>query len=248
MEKMERPWGNYTVLEKMKIITLHPHEKLSLQSHEKRDELWRIVNGSGVVTIGNNKYSAFTGQTFSIPKKEIHRVEAGNDGIVFVEVATGEVFEEDIIRYEDVYGRENGSCVVVASGYFDPLHVGHIEYLKLAASLGNKLIVILNNDKQAALKKGRNFMKEDERKVVIEALKYVDKVFLSIDTDRTVCESIRKLSEKEKISIFAKGGDRSAEEIPERMVCDELNIDIVDGLGLKIQSSSFLIKQSMLNK
>jgi len=130
--------------------------------------------------------------------------------------------------------------VVVVSGYFDPLHVGHIEYLKMAKSLGDKLIVILNNDKQAELKKSKAFMPEQERKIILEALKMVDEVFLSIDEDVSVCKSLEFI----KPNIFAKGGDRFNNEIPEREICNKLGIKMVDGLGNKIQSSSWLIKGS----
>jgi cytidyltransferase-like protein len=127
--------------------------------------------------------------------------------------------------------------IIVASGYFDPIHVGHIEYLRKAKELGGKLIVIVNNDKQATLKKGFSFMDEKERMEVVRNIKYVDEVFLSIDEDKTVCKSLEKL----KPNIFAKGGDRNSSNIPESEVCDKYNIEIVDGLGEKIQSSSNLI-------
>ena len=126
--------------------------------------------------------------------------------------------------------------IVVTSGYFDPLHVGHIECLELAKQLGDKLIVIVNSDLQAKLKKGKSFMKQEDRIKIILALKCVDEVFLSIDKDKSQCESLRYL----KPDIFAKGGDRMAGEIPELKVCKELGIDIVDGLGKKIRSSSKL--------
>ena len=124
--------------------------------------------------------------------------------------------------------------IVVTSGYFDPLHVGHLECLELAKQLGDKLIVIVNSDLQAKLKKGKSFMNEQDRMKIILALKCVDEVFLSIDKDKTQCESLRHL----KPTIFAKGGDRTSTEIPEAKVCNELGVDIVDSLGAKIRSSS----------
>tara|TARA_B100001029_G_C15027425_1_gene434586 strand:- start:279 stop:686 length:408 start_codon:yes stop_codon:yes gene_type:complete len=124
--------------------------------------------------------------------------------------------------------------VVVTSGYFDPLHVGHIECLELAKALGSKLIVIVNNDHQAKLKKGKSFMSENDRMKIVYSLKCVDEVFLSIDKDKSICQSLKFLSP----DIFAKGGDRSKGEIPETKICKELNIKIVDGLGKKIRSSS----------
>ena len=128
--------------------------------------------------------------------------------------------------------------IIAVSGYFDPLHVGHIELFKLAKALGDKLIVIVNNDKQTEMKKGKYFMPAEERKKILEELQCVDEVFISIDKDRTVCESLKKVHP----DVFANGGDRHNYEIPEAKICREFGIEIVDGLGDKIQSSSDLIK------
>ena len=124
--------------------------------------------------------------------------------------------------------------VVAVSGYFDPLHVGHLEYLEMAKQLGDKLIVIVNNDKQALLKKGKSFMNENDRPEIVSALKCVDEVFLSIDEDKSVCRSLEVI----KPNIFGNGGDRSLSEIPETAVMKKFNIKMVDGLGEKIRSSS----------
>ena len=126
--------------------------------------------------------------------------------------------------------------VVATSGYFDPLHVGHIECLELAKQLGDKLIVIVNSDFQTKLKKGKSFMNQDDRMKIIASLKCVDEVFLSIDKDKSQCETLKYL----KPNIFAKGGDRTSKEIPESEICAELGIKIIDGLGKKIRSSSEL--------
>ena len=124
--------------------------------------------------------------------------------------------------------------VVAVSGYFDPIHVGHLEYLKMAKSLGDKLVVIINSDYQAGLKKGKSFMPEEDRLEIVQALRCVDEVFLSIDKDKSVCKSLEYL----KPDIFANGGDRSLEEIPETAVMKKYNIEMVDGLGEKIRSSN----------
>ena len=124
--------------------------------------------------------------------------------------------------------------VVSVSGYFDPLHVGHIEYFELSKKLGDKLIVIINNDIQAKLKKGKSFMSEKDRAKIISSLVCVDEVFISIDNDTTQCKSLEFL----KPNIFANGGDRNNDEIPEANICKKLNIQIIDGLGKKIRSSS----------
>ena len=125
---------------------------------------------------------------------------------------------------------------VAISGYFDPIHVGHIEYIKSAKQLGDLLVVIVNNNHQCELKKGKHFMDEKDRLIIVDSLKYVDEVFLSIDNDKTVCKSLEFL----KPNIFANGGDRKNFEIPESSVCSKHNIDIIDGLGDKIRSSSDL--------
>jgi cytidyltransferase-like protein len=130
--------------------------------------------------------------------------------------------------------------IIAASGYFDPIHVGHIECLELAKKLGDRLVVIVNNDNQAVLKKGKPFMKQEERLKIVQSLRCVDEVFLSIDQDRTVCKSLAAV----RPDVFAKGGDRTSGEIPESVICKELNIQIIDGLGAKIQSSSSLIENS----
>lgn len=139
-----------------------------------------------------------------------------------------------------IQNKEKGVKVVAASGGFDCLHAGHVEYLQMAKTLGDQLIVIVNTDEFLIKKKGYVFMPLKERLAIISALRCVDDVVASVDKDQTVCETLRLI----KPDIFAKGGDRSATEIPEAAVCAELNIKIIDGLGDKIQSSSDLVKKS----
>lgn len=128
--------------------------------------------------------------------------------------------------------------VVVASGYFDPLHYGHIEYLQKSKDLGDKLIVIVNNDRQAALKKGQAFMPARERVKLVRSLACVDAAIESVDDDQSVCRTLSILHP----DIFTNGGDQRNEDTPEGLVCDELGVQMVDGLGDKIQSSSWLLK------
>ena len=125
---------------------------------------------------------------------------------------------------------------VAISGYFDPIHVGHLEYIELSKKLGDYLIVIVNNNHQCMLKKGKPFMDEKDRIKIVEAIEWVDEVFLSIDMDKTVCKSLEAI----KPNIFTNGGDRTIEEIPESIVCKKYGIEIFDGLGKKIRSSSGL--------
>ena len=84
---------------------------------------------------------------------------------------------------------------VAISGYFDPIHVGHLEYIIEAKKLGDKLIVIVNNNHQCVLKKGKPFMDENDRVTIVSSIKYVDEVFLSIDKDKTVCKSLEKIKQ-----------------------------------------------------
>lgn len=130
--------------------------------------------------------------------------------------------------------------IVCVSGYFDPIHVGHIEYFKKSKKIGSKLMVIINNDEQAILKKGKSFMPVDERIKIIKELKCVDFVIKSIDTDRTVCKTLETVEPKPH--YFCNGGDQNNNTIPENEVCNKIGIELRDGFGDKIQSSSWLIK------
>lgn len=129
--------------------------------------------------------------------------------------------------------------IVACSGYFNPIHKGHVEYLERAKQLGDKLVVIVNNDFQVKLKGSQEFMSEDERLLIVRSLKCVDMAILAVDKDPTVCETLRIV----RPHIFAKGGDRFTYEIPESRICHDLNIAIVDGLGDKVQSSSWLLSR-----
>ena len=130
--------------------------------------------------------------------------------------------------------------IVVTSGYFDPLHVGHIRLLEDAKKLGDWLVVIVNNDKQASVKKGKPFMPAEERAKVIQALKVVDEVIVSLDDDQTVRLTLRHI----KPHVFAKGGDSVPENVPELEICRELGIEAVFGVGgEEIQSRYWLKKK-----
>ncbi len=134
------------------------------------------------------------------------------------------------------------------SGYFNPIHKGHIEYFLNAKSKGDDLFVIVNNDYQRALKGSKEFQDEKERVFIIENLRLVDKCFLSIDKDRTVIKSIEMIFNKfgsEYNMAFANGGDQNNDTIPERRICEELGITLIDRLGNKIQSSSWLLSKNL---
>jgi mannose-6-phosphate isomerase-like protein (cupin superfamily) len=108
--KEERPWGNFerfTFNEQstVKIITVSPNQELSLQQHEHRDETWKILKGSGKVTVGDIHTPVAPGDEFFVARHTHHRVEGGPDGLQFLEIALGNFDESDIIRFEDRYGR-----------------------------------------------------------------------------------------------------------------------------------------------
>ena len=141
--------------------------------------------------------------------------------------------------------RKMKSTAIIVSGYFNPIHKGHLEYFQNAKAQGNELFVIVNNDLQRSLKGSKEFQDENERVFIVENLRMVDKCFLSIDKDRTVVESIKMIFNqfrKEYQFVFANGGDQNNDTIPERLICEELGIELIDGLGGKIQSSSWLLK------
>lgn len=136
---------------------------------------------------------------------------------------------------------------VIVSGYFNPLHKGHIEYLKLSKKKGDFLIVIVNNDFQRELKGSKKFMDETERQLIISELNVVDKVYLSIDKDRSVSKTIQMIYSELKNEFelfFTNGGDQDNSSILESEVCKELDIKMIDGIGSKIQSSSWLLKNN----
>jgi cytidyltransferase-like protein len=139
---------------------------------------------------------------------------------------------------------EKIKTAVIASGYFNPLHKGHIEYLKRSKELGDILYVIVNNDLQVKLKGSKPFQDAEERCTIINELKCVDYVVLSADVDRSVRNTIKNIYDSscsitDKF-IFTNGGDQFGHTILEKDMCNELGIELVDGLGNKIQSSSTL--------
>lgn len=109
-EKEQRPWGDFerfTLNEKttVKIITVKAGEAFSLQSHENRDEFWRVIRGSGIIRLGETDHDAKEGDVFFSPRHTLHRAAGGPDGLTFLEIAFGEFDEKDIKRFEDRYGR-----------------------------------------------------------------------------------------------------------------------------------------------
>lgn len=141
--------------------------------------------------------------------------------------------------------------VVAISGFFNPLHMGHIDYISSARNLGDFLIVIVNSDKQVEIKGSVPFMKQDERLSIINNIKGVDRAVIAIDEDGSVCDTLREEFKRLQNDpffdemIFANGGDRKEGYVPESILEDEIGITMVYNIGGgKIQSSSELIKNS----
>jgi len=135
---------------------------------------------------------------------------------------------------------------IIVSGYFNPLHKGHLELFEKAKAAGDELWVIVNSDMQRALKGSKEFMDENERLTIITAIRHVDKAIISIDKDKTQCASLAHLADnyiKDFELYFANGGDQNNKSIPEVTVCKEKGIGLMEGLGNKIQSSSWLLKK-----
>ena len=127
---------------------------------------------------------------------------------------------------------------IIVSGYFNPIHKGYLEYFNNAKAIADQLFVIVNNDHQRELKGSREFQDENERMIIVSNIK-------AVDTDRTVCKTIESISEQfgSEFNLgFVNGGDQTNEICPEKDVCNEFKIQLIEGLGDKIQSSSWLLK------
>ena len=136
--------------------------------------------------------------------------------------------------------------VIIVSGYFNPLHKGHIELFEKAKVVGDELWVIVNSDFQRELKGSKEFMNQNERLKIVSAVGIVDKALVSIDKDITQCATLATISDNfsNKYQLyFANGGDQNNSSIPEGTICREKRITLLDGLGDKIQSSSWLLKK-----
>ncbi len=123
---------------------------------------------------------------------------------------------------------------VIVSGYFNPLHGGHLDMIEGAREMGEWLIVIVNNDVQQVMKKGKIILSEQNRARLMRALRNVDEAFISIDQDQTVIQTLEHIAQKypDDELIFANGGDRDSEKVvPETGVCEKYHIHMLFGVG-----------------
>ena len=123
---------------------------------------------------------------------------------------------------------------VIVSGYFNPLHGGHLDMIEAAEQLGDYLIVIVNNDDQQRIKKGKIILEQENRARLMNALKHVHEVVIAVDKDTPVIETLRQIAAvyPDDELIFANGGDRDSDKVtPETAVCTELGIAMVYGVG-----------------
>ena len=134
--------------------------------------------------------------------------------------------------------------IVLVTGGFDPLHSGHLAYLKAARQLGDKLIVGINSDDWLIRKKGKSFLPEQERHEILSSIRYVDGCILFNDSDDTAIEAIKNVRMLFPFAqiIFANGGDRTSDNIPE-MIFDDVEFVFSVGGEDKKNSSSWILKK-----
>lgn len=133
------------------------------------------------------------------------------------------------------------STIAIVSGYFNPVHIGHVRLIEAARQLADQLIVIVNNDAQQLQKKGKIIIPENERAEVVRALRAVNEAIVAVDEDRTVCKTIEQiaLAHRDCKIIFANGGDRdSSKEVPETTVCEKYGIEMRFDVGGTIKANS----------
>ena len=138
---------------------------------------------------------------------------------------------------------DNGNTTAaIVSGYFSPLHVGHLDMIEAAGDLADAVFVIVNNNAQQVMKKGKVIIDEQDRLRIVQALKAVDHAIVAVDEDRTVSASLEHLAQAfpEHQLIFANGGDRIPDFVPEAAVCEQHGIEMAFGVGgdAKADSSS----------
>lgn len=142
--------------------------------------------------------------------------------------------------------------LVIVSGFFNPLHGGHLDMIEAASKLGDRLVVVVNNDLQQEMKKGKIILSQKNRYRLITALRDVDEVILAIDEDPTVIETLKHIAKTHPYDklIFANGGDRDSDKVtPETPVCKEYGIEMLYGVGgTNKADSSTRINQALGHK
>ena len=131
--------------------------------------------------------------------------------------------------------------LVITSGYFSPLHCGHLDYLEEAAAFGDQLLVIVNNNQQQILKKGKLILDEKDRLRIVRALEIVDEAVIAVDDDRSVGETLSMIAKgnPHKKLIFGNGGDRNHKhDSPEKDVCENFGINMIFTFGGTEKSDS----------
>ena len=202
-----------------------------------------------VVSIGNSKYLTdtkyYSNLSYSLHELISNRLKMTPGEFIITKGSSSIPSEENLIsRILDNHRRPK---LAITSMYANPIHPGHIECLSKSKLLADKLIVIVNNDAQVDIKGSKKFLNEVDRLNIVSNIKSVDEVVLSEDTDGSVVKTLEKLILKYKDDyeiIFTKGGDRFADNIPEKLLLDSYGIKIIDGLGDKTHSSSELLKDA----
>lgn len=228
MQKIVRPWGKMWKLFHTKgawLKFIRVYGRTSLQAHRHRTEWYFGL--------------------YKVLPMEKHRLAKG----LYFEFVKGKADEDDVIRYEDDYERTSPeSKVVMVSGGFDPVHIGHLRMFKEAKKLGDRLVVVINSDEWLQRKKGKNFMHQDERAELIKELNSVDEVYV-LESDR---DDVIEALEKFKPHIFANGGDRdkknaadpSSSLYKDIKKCEQLRIEMIFNVGGdKVRSSSDLLEE-----
>lgn len=256
----ERPWGTWKCIAVgdkyiTKVINVNPHASLSLQMHDHRNEHWTVVSGKPTITVGDIVKEYTFGQSVDIPVKTKHRLEnLTNEPVSVLEVQMGDILDEnDITRFEDIYNRTNDKIITqktkyyIVSGGFDPIHEGHIAMIRESAKRSDGVIVLANSDDWLCRKKGKNFYTFETRRVILGNIRGVIDVLSFDDSDNSACDGIKKARQKypDAELVFANGGDRTKDNIPEMPTCKECGIGIVFGVGgeNKANSSSWILKE-----
>lgn len=142
---------------------------------------------------------------------------------------------------------KNNQRIIFTAGGFDPIHIGHLDIIRRSRALDPEalLIVSIAQNRHLILKKGFYFMDQHERLSIVEQIKGVDQVIFHQGKDGSVITNLLQLrgTYPDHEIIFTKGGDRHTGNIPETKVCQELGIEIIDGLGDKVQSSTDLLSR-----